>query len=156
MIIKFKVNNLFYYRIYFIQFPGRMGSFIANQHFAIIYFWLQIVDFCNQGGGNKNIPNMNRKLFRNDSNVIELVPTEHILKSTKVGCVFPMVAVSMLPRVEVRRNDHREDAPHFKSTLGTDSSFLHLVMFRVNIKIFQLEWFQFSWRSCRKEILELK
>ena len=26
---------------------------------------------------------MNRKLFRNDSNVIELVPTVNILKSTK-------------------------------------------------------------------------
>jgi len=56
---------------------------------------------------------MNRKLFRNDSNVSESVPAVHILKSTK-------------------------------RTLGTKSSVLHLVMFRVNIKIFSLESFNLA------------
>ena len=36
-----------------------------------------------------------------------------ILVSTKVGCVFPMVVVSILPHAEFGPNDHREDAPHF-------------------------------------------
>ena len=31
----------------------------------------------------------------------------------KVGCVFPMVVVSLLPPSQFRLNDHREDAPHF-------------------------------------------
>ena len=31
----------------------------------------------------------------------------------KVGCLFPMVGVSILPIAEVGPNDHREDAPHF-------------------------------------------
>ena len=31
----------------------------------------------------------------------------------KVGCVFPMVLVSILPHAEFGRNDHRENAPHF-------------------------------------------
>ena len=33
----------------------------------------------------------------------------------KVGCIFPMVVVYLLPQAEFGRNDHREDAPHFKS-----------------------------------------
>ena len=33
--------------------------------------------------------------------------------SAKVGCVFPMVVVSILPHAEFGPNDHREDAPHF-------------------------------------------
>ena len=31
----------------------------------------------------------------------------------KVGCVFPMVVVSILLQIEFGSNDHREDAPHF-------------------------------------------
>ena len=31
----------------------------------------------------------------------------------KVGCVFPMIIVPMLPRAEFRLNDHREDTQHF-------------------------------------------
>ena len=31
----------------------------------------------------------------------------------KVGCVFPMVAVSILPHAEFGPNDHRADAPRF-------------------------------------------
>ena len=111
MIIKFKVNNLFI-TVYILY------------SFRVEWVLYCIATFCNNifgckllifaiGGGNKNIPNMNRKLFRNDSNVIESVPAVHILKSTK-------------------------------STLGTDSSVLHLVMFRVNIKIFSLELFNLA------------
>ena len=31
----------------------------------------------------------------------------------KVGCVFAMVVVSILPQAEFGPNDHRQDAPHF-------------------------------------------
>ena len=31
----------------------------------------------------------------------------------KEGCVFPVVAISMLPRAEFGPNDHREEALHF-------------------------------------------
>ena len=31
----------------------------------------------------------------------------------KVGCVFPMVDVSILPHAEFGSNDHQVDAPHF-------------------------------------------
>ena len=33
----------------------------------------------------------------------------------KVGCVFPMVVVSMLFHAEIGRIDHREGAPHFSN-----------------------------------------
>ena len=33
--------------------------------------------------------------------------------SHKMGCVFLMVDVSLLPHAEFGRNDYREDAPHF-------------------------------------------
>ena len=33
---------------------------------------------------------------------------------TKVGCVFPMVVSPILPHAEFGRNDHQEDAPHFR------------------------------------------
>ena len=32
---------------------------------------------------------------------------------TKVGCVFPMVVISLLPHAELGLDDHREDALHF-------------------------------------------
>ena len=32
----------------------------------------------------------------------------------KVGCVFPMIIVSILPQAEIGPNDHREDASHFR------------------------------------------
>ena len=41
---------------------------------------------------------------------------------SKVGCVFSMIVVSLLLHAEFRRNDHREDAPHF--TLSLISNFL--------------------------------
>ena len=34
--------------------------------------------------------------------------------ATKLGCIFPMVIVSILPHTEFGPNDHWEDAPHFK------------------------------------------
>ena len=34
---------------------------------------------------------------------------------SKVGCVFPMVVVSLLPHAEFRRNDHRQVVPRFTS-----------------------------------------
>ena len=37
-----------------------------------------------------------------------------ILKNFKVGCVFLMVAVRMLPQAEFGRNDHREYALHLR------------------------------------------
>ena len=36
-----------------------------------------------------------------------------VIFSNKVGCVFPMVIVSILPHAGFRLNDHRKDAPHF-------------------------------------------
>ena len=38
-----------------------------------------------------------------------------LLQDIKVGCVFPMVVVSILPHAEFGQNDHREDAPHFSN-----------------------------------------
>ena len=35
----------------------------------------------------------------------------------KVGCVFLMVIVYMLPHAKIRRNDHREGASHFTKIL---------------------------------------
>ena len=37
----------------------------------------------------------------------------HIYQHTKVGCVYPMVVVSILPHAEFEPNDHQEDAYHF-------------------------------------------
>ena len=31
----------------------------------------------------------------------------------KVGCAYPMVAISIVPQAEFGPNDYREDAPHF-------------------------------------------
>ena len=39
------------------------------------------------------------------------IPT--MLMDSKVGCVFPMIVVSLLPHADYGRNDHREDAFHF-------------------------------------------
>jgi len=49
---------------------------------------------------NQNIPNLQR---------------QKDLSKGNVGRVFPMVIVSTLPHVELGRNDHREDAPHFST-----------------------------------------
>ena len=34
-----------------------------------------------------------------------------------VGCVFPMIDVSILLQAEIGTNDHREGAPHFMMTV---------------------------------------
>ena len=39
------------------------------------------------------------------------------MSHSKVGCVFAMVVVSILPHAKFGRNDHREDAPHFRIQL---------------------------------------
>ena len=43
----------------------------------------------------------------------KLFPGVKIGSDSKVGCVFPMVVVSLLPRAEVGLNDHQEDAQRF-------------------------------------------
>ena len=57
------------------------------------------------------------------NNVIEHSIMEHILMQaiqifvksvSKVGCVFPMIVVSILPHAEFGPNDQWEDAAHFK------------------------------------------
>ena len=48
------------------------------------------------------------------------VPT---LEFTKVGCIFLMVVVSILPHTEFGPNDHREDVPHFTYLSGGTTSF---------------------------------
>ena len=35
----------------------------------------------------------------------------------KVGCVYPMVIIPILPQAEIGPDDHREDAPHFRTKL---------------------------------------
>ena len=40
-------------------------------------------------------------------------PFKIYVNGTKVGCVFLMAFVSILPRAQLGLNDHREDAPHF-------------------------------------------
>ena len=40
-----------------------------------------------------------------------------IKNSCKVGCVFLMVVVAMLFHLEIGRNHHRKDAPHFNSVI---------------------------------------
>ena len=42
----------------------------------------------------------------------------------KVGRVFLMVVVSMLPHSEIGRNDHQEHAPHFSNLFYESLSFL--------------------------------
>ena len=41
----------------------------------------------------------------------------HEIYQCKEGCVFQMVAISILPHAEIRLNDHREDLSHFISIL---------------------------------------
>ena len=54
--------------------------------------------------------------IKNDTNqdLNELfVQNGNIVSTTKVGCVYAMVIVSILPHAEFGPNDHREDAFHF-------------------------------------------
>ena len=45
---------------------------------------------------------------------IDFAKNLEIDEKIKVGCIFPIVVVSILIRAEFGRNDHREDASHFK------------------------------------------
>lgn len=40
--------------------------------------------------------------------------SDHFCKLNKVGCVFAMVIVSILPHAEFGPNKHQEDGPYFK------------------------------------------
>ena len=44
----------------------------------------------------------------------------------KVGCVFPMVVVSILLHAEFGPNDHREDASHFRKHSSSGNMILIL------------------------------
>ena len=52
-------------------------------------------------------------LTPNGSSVDLFHPEYHLILIGKVGCVFPMVIVSIVPHAEFGPNDHREDASHF-------------------------------------------
>ena len=52
--------------------------------------------------------------------LLKRVPT---LEFTKVGCIFLMIVVSILPRTEFGSNHHREDAPDFTYLSGGTTSF---------------------------------
>ena len=67
-----------------------------------------------------------------------------------MGCVFPAV-VSILPRVEVERYDHQEDAPHFnwkfspkffffvyQNVIGREKNFRILQLLKLSFLIFFL------------------
>ena len=59
-----------------------------------------------------------------DTNLSELAQEYEVRKFvffTKVGCVFSMFVVSVLPHVEFRPYDHQEDASHFTVTISLDS-----------------------------------
>ena len=43
----------------------------------------------------------------------------------KVGCVFPVVVVSILPYADLGPNYHREDAPHFTIFINVKSYYLN-------------------------------
>ena len=51
------------------------------------------------------------------------------LVKNKVECVFPMVIVSMLLHAEFGPNDHREDAPYFRS----DQVYLQLFYTKIRV-----------------------
>ena len=46
------------------------------------------------------------------------------IRIIKVGCVFPVAVVSVLPHAEFGPNDYQEDAPHFKLLSGYLSAHL--------------------------------
>ena len=47
----------------------------------------------------------------------------------KVGRVFSMVFVYLLPHMKFGPNDHREDAPHFTQQIMVDSN--HIISWKV-------------------------
>ena len=57
-------------------------------------------------------------------------------KVCKVGCVFPMVVVSILPHAKFGPRDHREHAPHFTSLSFQYKSMLNRRSDRLFIEIY--------------------
>ena len=57
------------------------------------------------------------------------------LNRTKAGCVFLMVVVSLLPHLEIGRNDHRECAPHFSFSVYSPKSVRVLIKLWISIEI---------------------
>ena len=79
------------------QFPRSSVKYFTDALFGIMPECKDIVE---------TLHLLNFLLFDGQAN-------EGLCMSCKVGRVFPMVVVSKLHQVEFRRNDHREDAPHF-------------------------------------------
>ena len=48
---------------------------------------------------------------------------------SKEGCVFPMVFISLLLHAEFGQNDHREDAPYFRS----DQMYLQIFYTKIRV-----------------------
>ena len=66
----------------------------------------------NNSGGQNVVSEQSHGLTRVSKSRFSL--TELLdLRSFKVGCVLPMVVVSILPQAEFGPNDHRVDVPHF-------------------------------------------
>ena len=57
-------------------------------------------------------------------------------KLYKVGCVFPMIVVSILPRAKLGRNDHREDALHFVERNCFSETYIILSGFEFKVLFF--------------------
>ena len=68
---------------------------------------------------------------------------------SKVGCVFLMVVVAMLFHVEIGRNDHREDAPHFMK-LSRQRNWTYSWSTEI-YQIFQKRWLKAFLRSIHTE-----
>jgi len=51
-----------------------------------------------------------------------------------VGCVFPMVVVTLLLHAEFGLNDHREEAPHFTKNIS-------------QYYIIRVKWFESDWQN---------
>ena len=69
------------------------------------------------------------------------IKTPSFEKNTKVGCIFSMVFVSLLPNAEFGQNYHWKDAPHFKNLTN---------LFAFSFKIVISEWF---WNKISKSQL---
>ena len=70
---------------------------------------------------NNMVDNISQIITKEDFQLVieneELKPKGKIHRfvnsPNKVGCIFLMAVIFLLPHAELGRNDHREDAPHF-------------------------------------------
>ena len=62
-----------------------------------------------------------------------MTPNKGLTDSTKVGCVFLMVDVSILHHVGLGPNDHREYTPHFNIPF-MDGRFLNVTNLVVELE----------------------